>query len=95
MGYLKMTLARRPDLEQAGELKGWAEELKRYMEEDAYRSAKFYDSKQRTRHAARTSWERFLAEYPDSPHAETVRARIAELAEPPPAAVPPAAEPNN
>lgn len=95
MGYLKMTLARRPDLEQAEELKGWAEELKRYMEEDAYRSAKFYDSKQRTRHAARTSWERFLAEYPDSPHAETVRARIAELAEPPPAAVPPAAEPNN
>ena len=85
-GYLKMTMGRLPDLEQVGELKEWLEELKTYMAEDAYRSAKFYDSKQRTRHAARTSWERYLAEYPDSVHAEEIRARIAELSDPAPAA---------
>ena len=85
-GYLKMTLARLPDLGQAAELKGWADELEGYMEEDAYRRAKFYDSRQRTRHAARASWERFLAEHPASPHADAVRARLAALAEPPPAA---------
>lgn len=84
--FLTMTLERRPDLEQRDELKGWLEELKNYMAEDAYKTARFYDTKQRTRHAARTSWERYLAEYPDSPHAEEVRARIAELADPVPAA---------
>ena len=84
--FLTMTLERRPDLEQRDELKGWLEELKNYMAEDAYKTARFYDTKQRTRHAARTSWERYLAEYPDSPHAEEVRARIAELSDPVPAA---------
>ncbi len=82
VGYLKMTLQNLPDLEQMEELKGWMDELRAYLAEDAYRSAKFYDSRQRTRHAARTSWERYLNEYPDSPHAEAVRARIAELADP-------------
>ena len=91
-GYLKMTMGRLPDLEQVGELKEWLEELKTYMAEDAYRSAKFYDSKQRTRHAARTSWERYLAEYPDSVHAEEIRARIAELSDPTPAPAAPAEE---
>ncbi len=81
-GYLKMTIQRLPDLEQIEELKGWLAELKKYMAEDAYRTAKFYDSKQRTRHAARSSWERYLADYPDSPHADEVRARIAELSAP-------------
>ena len=81
-GYLKMTLARLPDLEQAEELKAWAAELQAHVAEDAARSAKFYDTKQRTRHAARTSWERFLAEHPDSPHADAARARLEALAEP-------------
>ena len=49
------------------------------MSEDAYVQAKFYDMKQRTRHAALTAWERFLAEYPDSPHADEARARIEVL----------------
>ncbi len=79
VGYLKMTIQRLPNLEQVEELKGWLVELKNYIAEDAFRSAKFYDSKQRTRHAARSSWEMFLSEYPDSPHADEARARIAEL----------------
>lgn len=88
--YLKLVIERRPDLEQIDELKDWLAELGKYLAEDAYRAAKFYDSKQRTRHAARTSWERYLLAYPESPRAEEVRARIAELADPVPA---PAQEP--
>ena len=54
-------------------------ELSQQLSEDAYAQAKFYDTKQRTRHAALTAWERFLKEYPDSPHAEEARARIEVL----------------
>ncbi len=78
-GYLAMALKRFPDLEQAGEIREWRAELMNYMSEDAYKTAKFYDSRQRTRHAALSSWERYLKEYPDSAHAAEVRARIEEL----------------
>ena len=87
-GYLEMAMQRYPDLEQIAELREWASELKGFRGEDAYKKASFYDNGRRTRHAARTSWEKFLAEYPDSPHAEAVRVRIAELADPAPAAAP-------
>ena len=50
-----------------------------HLSEDAYAQAKFYDTKQRTRHAALTAWERFLKDYPDSPHADEARARIEAL----------------
>lgn len=77
--YLKMALQRHPDHDQADELKAWQEELTQYMAEDAYTRAKFYDAKQRTRHAAIASWERFLKDYPTSSHADDVRARIEQL----------------
>ena len=81
MGYLSQTIARYPDLEQLDELRTWRAELEKYVAEDAYRSAKFYDSRQRTRHAAITAWENYLKEYPDSPRAEEVRARVSALRE--------------
>ena len=68
-----------PDLDEADELKTWRDELKQHMAEDAYVQAKFYDTKQLTRHAALTAWERFLKEYPDSTHADEARARIEAL----------------
>ena len=77
--YLAMTLKRHPDLEQADEIREWRDELMEYMAEDAYQKAKFYDSRQRTRHAALTAWERYLKEYPDSKYADEVRARIEVL----------------
>lgn len=83
--YLKMTLSRYADHEAAEEMKGWEAELAAHLAEDAYRAAKFYDTRQRTRHAARTAWERHLQEYPDSPRAEEIRARIAELSDGAPA----------
>ena len=77
--YLAAALKRFPDLDQADEIKEWRTELMQYLAEDAYRQAKFYDTKQRTRHAALTAWERFLQEYPDSEHADDARARIEAL----------------
>jgi len=77
--YLQMTLRRLPDHPQAEEMKSWLDELKAYMAEDAYVRAKFYDSRQRTAHAAAASYERFLEEYPDSVHAEEVSRRLDEL----------------
>ena len=77
--YLQMTLKRLPDHPQAEEMKTWLDELKAYMAEDAYVRAKFYDTRQRTSHAAAASYERFLEEYPDSAHAEEVSRRLDEL----------------
>ncbi len=79
LNYLDMAMKRFPDLDQLDELKTWQSELSQQLAEDAYAQAKFYDTKQRTRHAALSAWERFLKEYPDSPHAEEARARIEAL----------------
>ena len=49
------------------------------MEEEAYRSAAFYDSPTRTLRSAVNAYERFLAEYPESARAGEVRARLDEL----------------
>lgn len=79
LNYLKMTLRRIPDLAEADELRGWQDELAAHMGEEAFLRAKFYDTKQRTRHAAIASWERFIRENPQSLHLEEAKARLAEL----------------
>jgi regulator of sirC expression with transglutaminase-like and TPR domain len=60
-------------------MKGWMAELSAYLEKDAYEEALFYDTKQRTRHAAIEAWKRYLEDHPESVHAEKIKARIAEL----------------
>ena len=77
--YLKMMIADHPRHDRVDEMKEWLAELEMHLEADAYRRAKFYDSKQRTPHAAAAAWERFLREYPLSPHADEIRARIETL----------------
>ncbi|MGN0852868.1 MAG: tol-pal system YbgF family protein [Kiritimatiellia bacterium] len=79
VGYLKATRKRLPDLEQIDELKAWEEELSAYLAEDAFRRARFYDARQRTRHAAIAAWEQYLRDYPESAHEQAVRDRIAQL----------------
>jgi outer membrane protein assembly factor BamD (BamD/ComL family) len=49
--------------------------------EEAYKAAKFYDSRTRTLRSAITAYERFLKDYPSSSHADEVRARIEILKE--------------
>ena len=77
--YLKLALRKDPSHPKAEEMQAWLKELRDYLSGDAWTRAKFYDTKQRTRHAAIASYERFLREHPDSPHADEARARIEEL----------------
>jgi len=77
--YLKMMIAEHPRHDRVEEMGEWLAELDKHLEADAYRRAKFYDTKQRTPHAAAAAWERFLKEYPLSPHADEIRARIETL----------------
>jgi len=79
--YLKLALRGDPSHPNAEEMRTWLTELTDYLSKDAWERAKFYDSRQRTRHAAVTAYERFLSEYPDSSHAEEARARIRILRE--------------
>lgn len=60
-------------------LREYLDEAKGLMEAEAYRSAKFYDSKTRTTRSAVSAYERFLAEYPDSVHADEIKTRIEVL----------------
>ena len=77
--YLKLALRRDPSHPNTEEMREWLKELREYIAEDAWTRAKFYDSRQRTRHAAIASYEKFLSEYPDSSHADEARARIETL----------------
>ena len=77
--YLRLALRNDPAHPNAEEMRVWLSELSEYLAEDAWTRAKFYDSRQRTRHAAISAYERFIAEYPDSSHAEEARARIGKL----------------
>ena len=77
--YLKLALRRDPSHPNTEEMREWLKELREYIAEDAWTRAKFYDSRQRTRHAAVASYEKFLSEYPDSSHADEARARIEML----------------
>ena len=51
------------------------------IEEEAYKAAKFYDSRTRTKRSAISAYERFLDEYPASDRAPEVRRRLFELQE--------------
>ena len=77
--YLKMMIADHPRHDRIDEMKKWLAELEKHLEADAYQRARFYDTKQRTPHAAAAAWERFLKDYPLSPHADEIRARIETL----------------
>ena len=77
--YLKMMIAGHPRHDRIDEMKEGLAELEKHLEADAYQRARFYDSKQRTPHAAAAAWQRFLKDYPLSPHADEIRARIETL----------------
>lgn len=73
---VNMALKRYPDLEEAATLKTWAGELSGMLEEKAWNNAVFYDTRQRTKQAAVSAYERFLAEFPESSHRGEAVARI-------------------
>ena len=79
IAFLRAIIARMPRHPQAGEMKGWLDELSTQLEEQCYKNAVFYDSRQRNRKAAAAAYRSFLTEFRDSKHADRARARLAEL----------------
>jgi hypothetical protein len=51
------------------------------IEGEAWRAAMFYDSPTRTKRSAVRAYEKYLAEYPDGPHAEEAKERLSVLKE--------------
>lgn len=78
VGFLKIAEAGCRDREKE-EIAGWLEEARGMLEEEAFRSARFYDSRTRTVRSAVNAYERFLAEFPGSVHAAEVKERLEEL----------------
>lgn len=67
------------DEKDAGEIGAFLASARRLMEDEAYKAAKFYDSRTRTHRSAVAAYEKFLAEYPDGVHSGKVKARLEEL----------------
>lgn len=67
--------------ERRAEVEGLLEEVRSMVEEEAYKAAKFYDSKTRTKRSAIRAYERFLSDYPASDRAPEARRRLFELQE--------------
>ena len=76
--FMKMALlCCRPD--DVAEIQGHLDAAQALLEDEAYRGACFYDSATRTKRSAVNAYERFLKDYPQSVHADEIRARIEEL----------------
>ena len=78
LDFLKMAI-NACALEDVEKIKGDIAEAQDVLETEAYRAAQFYDSKTRTARSAINAYERFLADYPESVHAEAVKARLEVL----------------
>ena len=80
--FMRLALASgKLDAERRSEVEGYFKEAKAIFEEEAYRAARFYDSRTRTRRSAKSAYERFLEDYPASDRAPEVRRRLFELQE--------------
>jgi len=77
-GFLELAL-RSAEGEDADAIRAMLEDLRSRTEDEAYKAACFYDSRTRTPRSAISAYERFLSDYPQSAHAEQVRARLEEL----------------
>ena len=76
--FMKMALQLcRPN--DVAEIRGHLEKALGLLEEEAYRGACFYDSATRTKRSAVNAYEKFLKDYPQSVHADEIKARIEEL----------------
>lgn len=49
------------------------------LEDETYKATRFYDSRTRTVNSAIKAYEQFLADYPESVHAEEIRQRLDQL----------------
>ena len=79
IGFLKQALRAGLSEDADRDFRAWLGEAEALVEEEAFRSAKFYDSRMRTRRSAVNSYRQFILDYPNGPHAEEARERLAEL----------------
>lgn len=77
--YLRLALASAQTSEARADLERWLAEADGIADDEAYASARFYDSKTRTRQSAVSAYERYLSDRPAGRHAAEARARVAEL----------------
>jgi len=76
--YMKLALRTcRPS--DAAAIQEYLDEAGLRIEDEAYRGAKFYDSRTRTRRSAITAYEKFLEKYPQNEHADEIRERLEAL----------------
>lgn len=81
IGFLKLALRETDQPAAQKELAAMLTRVERDLEDEAYRAAKFYDSRTRTVRSAVRAYERFLIDYPVGAHADEVRARLSVLKE--------------
>ena len=81
ISFLRKALRGRLDDAVRTDLEDFLDRAVEMEAEEAYRAAKFYDSRTRTRRSAIAAYERFLKDYPASPHVDEVRARLDGLRE--------------
>jgi len=77
--FLKM--ARREDLttDMRADVDKWLGEAENLLAEEAYAAARFYDSRTRTQRSAINAYERFIEDYPNSPHVQDALQRLEKL----------------
>lgn len=79
VSFLKQALRSDVTDEMRADFQRWLDETSALEESEAYKAAKFYDSRTRTKRSAINAYERFLREYPTSQHADEIRARLEKL----------------
>jgi len=81
IAFLKM--AQREDLtaEMRTDVDKWLADAENLLADEAWNSAKFYDSATRTTRSAINAYERFIQDYPNSPHVEDALKRLEKLKE--------------
>ena len=79
IAFLKTVLTIMPNHPQKEQFSTWSADLNKQLEESSYKTAYFYDTKQRNKAAAVAAYRRFLSEFRNSKYAEGVRQRITEL----------------
>lgn len=79
VAFLDGAIAAAGDAEERRQLAAWREKAAALLEEEAWRAAKFYDSKTRTRANAIDAYKRYLKDYPAGAHAAEARERLGAL----------------
>lgn len=79
--FFKMALMADVSEDIGRDLRAWLAEAEQLMEAEAFKTAKFYDSRTRTLRSGINAYQQFINDYPNGPHAEEARARLAVLQE--------------